>query len=339
MRYLLRLMLWIVLVLAVAAAVLAAIWHRAPSLAPYDALRFPPAAEAPPTGAPHPLRVTWVGVATLLLDDGETALMTDGFFTRPGLLSLLRIEPDREVIAQSLQRLHVSRLAAVMPLHSHHDHALDSAVVAQSTGALLVGSESTLNIGRGAQLPTDRLRHVQGGDTLSFGRFKVTWVKSPHSPGAFFEGEITAPLSAPARAADYRMGDCFALLIEHDDGQHVRRVLVQGSAGFTPSMLAGRQADVVFLGIAPLGKQPPHYQADLWRELVQAVHARRVVPIHWDNFFDPLSDGLHPMNRLMDNFDNAMHFVQTQGQAQQIDVRLPTEWQTIDPFWNLPAQP
>src|SRR6202035_1510493 len=31
------------------------------------------------------LSATWLGVATLLLDDGSSALMTDGFFSRPGL--------------------------------------------------------------------------------------------------------------------------------------------------------------------------------------------------------------------------------------------------------------
>ena len=32
-----------------------------------------------------PLTVTWLGVSTLLLDDGSSALMTDGFFSRPSL--------------------------------------------------------------------------------------------------------------------------------------------------------------------------------------------------------------------------------------------------------------
>ena len=32
-----------------------------------------------------PLTVTWAGVTTLLIDDGDSALMTDGFFSRPSL--------------------------------------------------------------------------------------------------------------------------------------------------------------------------------------------------------------------------------------------------------------
>ena len=42
--------------------------------------------DAPAAGLDAPLTVTWAGVTTLLIDDGESAVMTDGFFSRPGLL-------------------------------------------------------------------------------------------------------------------------------------------------------------------------------------------------------------------------------------------------------------
>ena len=83
------------------------------------------------------LRVTFLGVSTLLFDDGETAWMTDGFFTRPSLSQVLfgKIESDRGLVAKALEHLHVTKLKAVIPIHSHYDHALDSALVAQLTGA------------------------------------------------------------------------------------------------------------------------------------------------------------------------------------------------------------
>ncbi|HYZ67095.1 MAG TPA: MBL fold metallo-hydrolase, partial [Mycobacterium sp.] len=37
-------------------------------------------------GADSMLTATWAGVTTLLIDDGTDAVMTDGFFSRPGLL-------------------------------------------------------------------------------------------------------------------------------------------------------------------------------------------------------------------------------------------------------------
>ncbi len=50
------------------------------------------------------LRVTFLGVTTILLDDGKTRIMTDGFFSRPGLLKILRgkIAPDEERVAFAL---------------------------------------------------------------------------------------------------------------------------------------------------------------------------------------------------------------------------------------------
>ena len=41
--------------------------------------------------------------------------------------------------------------------HTHIDHVMDSALVADRTGAQLVGGESAANVGRGYGLPEDRL--------------------------------------------------------------------------------------------------------------------------------------------------------------------------------------
>ena len=93
--------------------------------------------DAPAAGPTAPLTVTWAGVTTLLIDDGESALMTDGFFSRPSLLAvgLRRLTPSAPRIDGCLSRLGVQRLEAVLPVHTHFDHAMDSAVVAERTGA------------------------------------------------------------------------------------------------------------------------------------------------------------------------------------------------------------
>ena len=87
----------------------------------------------------------------LLFSDGETQWMTDGWFSRPGPLRILlgKIGPDLQAIDRGLAANEVLELDAVLPLHSHYDHAMDAPEVAKRTGALLLGSESTANIGRG----------------------------------------------------------------------------------------------------------------------------------------------------------------------------------------------
>ena len=54
-------------------------------------------------------------------------------FTRPGPLQTLlgKIEPDEEAINRGLQLNEVSELAAVIPVHSHYDHAMDAPEVAR----------------------------------------------------------------------------------------------------------------------------------------------------------------------------------------------------------------
>src|SRR5277367_219427 len=101
-----------------------------PDLTPY-ADRF----DVPAAAAGAPLRITWLGVTTLLVEDRETALMIDGFFTRPNLarFRLGRIAPSQPRIEDCLARARVRQLDAVIAMHAHYDHAMDSAVVADKT--------------------------------------------------------------------------------------------------------------------------------------------------------------------------------------------------------------
>ena len=60
------------------------------------------------------LGVTFLGVSSLLLDDGTSAILTDGFFSRPGMLSVLaaRLTPDAARIEACLAKAGIDRLEA-----------------------------------------------------------------------------------------------------------------------------------------------------------------------------------------------------------------------------------
>jgi len=294
-----------------------------PEIQAYESLLVPAS-----SGGERSLRATFLGVSTILLNDGETAILTDGFFTRPNAAQLLlgKIAPDKALIANYLKRAGVGKLAAVIVQHSHYDHVMDSPEVALQTGAVMVGSESTANVGRGWGLPEDRIWVRPPGANMDFGKFHVTLIESGHIPPGFPGGEITEPLVAPARATAYKVGTSYAMLVEHEGTS----ILINASAGFTPGTLRTHHADIVFLGIGLLGKRDGAYMESYWREVVEAVGARHVIPIHWDNFARPLDEPLQPIPHLLDDFDATMRFLQEKGAAQGVEIRLPQAWRAMD---------
>jgi L-ascorbate metabolism protein UlaG (beta-lactamase superfamily) len=295
-----------------------------PSLAPYASLWLASSGNE----APGPrVTVSFLGVTTLLISDGETSLMTDGFFTRPPKRSVFlgRISPNPDRIASSLKRAGVSQLAAVFPVHSHYDHAMDAPEVARGTGAVLVGSKSTANIARGVAFPESRIRVVTPGEPMDFGAFTVTAIPSQHFPHGMAMGEIGAPLVPPAGAMEYREGGSFSLLIEHPAGS----LLVQGSAGWLEGALAGRHADVVLLGIGGLGTRDEAYRENYWRNVVEPVHPRCVIPIHWDDFTLPLAESLQPSPTLLDDVPASLDFLVGKSAGGTPGIGLLPVWQPV----------
>jgi L-ascorbate metabolism protein UlaG (beta-lactamase superfamily) len=287
--------------------------------------------DVPP--ASGPFGVTFFGVAGLLFADGADAVMTDGFFSRPSLprVGLGRIAPDQKRIAAGLERLGIgaSGLRAVAAVHTHFDHVMDSPAVASRTGAALVGGSSAANVGRGAGLPEDRIHVVVPGETRRYGTFALTFVESEHCPPDRCPGVISAPVVPPVRASAYRCGEAWSIVVGHESG---RTALVQGSAGFVPGALDGRSADVVFLGAGGLGVCGEAYIRDYWLHTVRAVGARRVVLIHWDDFFRPLDRPLRALPYAGDDLDLSMRVLGDLAARDRIGLHLPTVWRRADPW-------
>ena len=286
--------------------------------------------DLPPAAQDAPLTVSWAGVTTLLIEDGFSALMTDGFFSRPSLLTVAArpLTSSRQRIDDALARLKVQRLDAVTPVHTHFDHAMDSAVVAELTGARLIGGTSAAQVGRGRGL--QRIDVVVPGEPQVVGAFDVTLIEGSHCPPDRFPGAIVEPVVPPARASAYRCGEAWSTLVHHRPTG--RRLLVVGSAGFVPGALDGRQADVVYLGVGQLGVQPERYVVDYWTQTVRTVGARRVVLIHWDDFFRPLDKPLRALPFAADDLDFSMRVLSRRAAEDGVGLHLPTLWQATDPW-------
>jgi L-ascorbate metabolism protein UlaG (beta-lactamase superfamily) len=259
--------------------------------APVDAAWAVRGSESVPPGA---VTVRWTGTSTLVFSDGETTFIVDGWFSRPGPLSLLagEIGPDLAAIEKGLARNEIREAAAILPVHSHYDHAMDAPEVAKRTGALLLGSEATANIGRGWGLAEEQIRVVKDRDSFLFGDFTLIVIESRHfefpDPAireqALGDPEMNAPLVPPVGAFEYKVGKAYALQLIHPRGS----LLVQGSAGYVEGDLEGVAADVVFLGVGGLGSQTPAYREAYWRETVDRTNPSRVIPVHWDSLTGPI---------------------------------------------------
>lgn len=218
--------------------------------------------------------------------------MTDGFFTRPGKLALFldrRIESDPKVVRAALERIGLNEVSVVIPIHSHFDHALDSAVVAAQGGGVVLGSVTTKAIADG--LGETNAVVATPGEAYAYPPFTVTLFTAKHAPiadgGPPFPGSLNAPLEMPARVSEYLEGGSFSVLVEHSSAGSV---LVHGSAGFLPGALDDVRADVVYLGaggLDDLEESEPGYIERYWNEVVIATGAKVVRPVHHDDFTRP----------------------------------------------------
>lgn len=301
----------------VIAAIGILLWRDRASL---DEIDWQPYPNIPPSV--DAVTMTWLGVTTLLFDDGETQILIDGFFSRPTLLDVALgrpVDSDVATINYAIDEYRMRRLAAIIPVHSHYDHAMDVGAIANRTSASILGSPSTAQIARGAGVPEDQIIEVSNGGEYSFGQFAVTMIDSVHAPVAWggsvpYAGTIDEPLVTPAPVSAWREGKSYSIVIAHPYGT----TLVQGSAGFLEGALADTKADVVMLGVSLIEGLGRDYVEQYWQALVTTTGAAHVFAIHFDDFLKPFGQ-VELFPRVLDDF------VQTAGWLDEIRARWDTD--------------
>jgi L-ascorbate metabolism protein UlaG (beta-lactamase superfamily) len=302
------------------AGLLTWMWQARPTL---DAIAWPDIEGAEPE--PGDVTMTWLGVTTLLFDDGETQILIDGFISRPGMIDIvLRRDVSNNIplINEVLLDYRMRRLAAIIPVHSHFDHAMDIGAIANRSSASILGTDSTANIARGAGVPDDQIVIATHSREYAFGQFTVKMLEVPHAPVGWrgetpLRGSIDRPLTTPASIGAWRTTSSYSILISHPQGT----TLVQGSAGFSEKALAGISADVVLLGVGQLETLGRSYAERYWQTVVTTSGASRVFPIHFDDLTAPFGDIRLPP-RLIDNFPQTAGWLAEFRQTWDQDVSL-----------------
>ena len=332
-----RALLALVVLVAVAAAALYLLWHDRTDLASIDW----PLTTVKRSNAE--VSVTWLGVGTLLFDDGDTQILFDGFFSRPTLADSVFDRPvgnDAAAINHAMNEFRMRRLAAIIPLHSHFDHALDIGAIANRSSASVLGSASSAQIARGAGVPDEQIIVASSDQRYRFGDFTVRMLPIPHAPiGWFgsvpFDGRIEAPLELPQPVSRFRVGKTWSVIVEHPAGT----ALVQGSAGFSKYALRGEQVDAAFLTVGMLDSLGEDYAELYWQHTVTAAGARRVFPIHFDDYTRPFGD-VAAMPSFISNIGRICDWFEALRERWDADteLELPRFGVPIDVYADLPER-
>ena len=270
------------------------------------------------------MKVTFFGTTTLLFDDGKDQIFFDGHMTRPSLLKYIfgSAPTDTAVVDEELRLNHVDRLRAIFVSHSHHDHVMDVPYIASRTGAHIYGSSSALNVARGGDIPEEQLTQFQANETYEVGGYRIKVIPSLHSKPTVLNNDlgqtIDAPLRQPARLRDYKEGGSYDFYVEAEG----KRFMIRPSFNYIEGQMDGYEADVLFLGVAGLQKADAETEKKFFEETVEKVHPKVVIPVHWDNFFSPLTKPAVGMPRLVEKTEVVFYKLARYCEAHDISCAV-----------------
>lgn len=223
-----------------------------------------------------PILFRWLGTAGIELVLDDQVIVIDPYFSRVPTRKLLlgRVTPDHELIADWIKRCDL-----LLVTHAHFDHIMDVPEIIRITGAVAVGSPNSCQLLEALGVSQSKIQEVSAGDQISVGEIgiEVRQARHPRIPG-FSPGLLHPNIRPPLRARHYRMDQCYSFLISVNG----TRLLTDPGARPEDAVTA----DVLF--VHP-GKDDEYYKA-----LLRLVQPRITIPIHWDDFFRPLSEPLRP---------------------------------------------
>ncbi|MFI7382815.1 MBL fold metallo-hydrolase [Streptomyces sp. NPDC049813] len=232
----------------------------------------------------------WLGTAGWRIDTGGRTVLVDPYLTRysTGLYDG-RFDPRTRLhTLPEVVDAHIGHPELVLVTHSHWDHLNDVPHIARTTGARVVGTETTYHLLRALGVAAEQIIVVKGGEVLDFDGIVVEVVPALHSRDKkhryFAPGTLNAPpRRAPRTVADLPEGDTLSFRVTAGDGGPT--AFLMGASDFDERAVRGLRPDLAMLAVPA--------STATWRyvpRLVAALGAPGVVvPVHWDNFERPLT--------------------------------------------------
>ncbi|WP_405010830.1 MBL fold metallo-hydrolase [Kitasatospora sp. NBC_01539] len=261
---------------------------------PAHAAATAPAADPARTGTATAF--TWLGNSGWRIEGSGRTVLLDPYLTRydtglfPTTSRKPAFDPATELtVDTALVEQHAGRADLILVTHAHWDHVNDVPHIARTTGATVMGTQTTCHLLAAMGVDRAKLVPVKGGEVLDFDGFTVETVGSLHSRNAkhtyFAPGTLTAPPArAPLTIGDLPEGDTLAFQIRFGDGPSA---FLTGASDFVERHVTGLRPDIAMVAV-PSRTGTTHAYAS--RLLNALGRPRTVVPVHWDNFETPIGE-------------------------------------------------
>ncbi|GIF62733.1 hypothetical protein Ais01nite_07680 [Asanoa ishikariensis] len=231
----------------------------------------------------------WFGTAGWRIDIGARTVLVDPYLSRywTGLFDGGLVLSTPLTVATATVDANVGRPETILVTHSHWDHFNDVPHIASTTGARVLGTMTTYQLGLASGIPSGQLGPVKGGEVLDFGDYTVEVAGSLHSRNVGYSigipGVRLSPPPKPATVGDLPEGDTLSYLLNVRNGPSV---FFMGASDFVARNVDGMRPDIAMVAMASATTTHEYVP-----RLLEALGKPPVVvPVHWDNFEKPLEN-------------------------------------------------